>query len=100
MWAATVAALLLVIGAAAYGIVFLGKSKAPEKVAVPSLIGQTLQAANTALVKAGFQPDSNPGTTPGPCTDGVGPNVAPKPDKVCTQNPPAGSMQTKDTRVT
>jgi serine/threonine-protein kinase len=100
IWTAIVAVLLLVIGGAAYAIVLLGKSDKPAKVAVPTLVNQTVASANAALVKAGFQPDNNPGTSSGPCTDGSGPNTAVAAGKVCTQNPAAGSEQTKDTTIT
>jgi eukaryotic-like serine/threonine-protein kinase len=96
IWTAIVAVLLLVIGGAAYAIVLLGKSDKPTKVAVPSLIGQTIENANAALVKAGFQPDNNPGQTPGPC-QGSAPAIV---NRVCTQSPAAASMQTKDTAIT
>jgi serine/threonine-protein kinase len=98
IWTAIVVVLLLVIGAAAYAIVLLGKNDKPKKVAVPPLVGQTVQAANAALVKAGFQPDDTPQTTSGTCTGA--PNGKVKDGLVCTQDPPAGSMQTKDTVIT
>jgi eukaryotic-like serine/threonine-protein kinase len=96
MWIAIVAVLLLVIGGAAYAIVLLGKNDKPKTFAVPSLIGQSVETANAALVKAGFQPDNNPTQTSGPCQGSAPPSEG----KVCTQNPPAGSMQTKDTAIT
>jgi beta-lactam-binding protein with PASTA domain/predicted Ser/Thr protein kinase len=96
MWIAIVAVLLLVIGGAAYAIVLLGKNDKPTKVAVPSLVGQSIETANAALVKAGFQPDNNPTQTSGPCQGSAPPSEG----KVCTQNPAAGSMQTKDTAIT
>ena len=96
MWIAIVAVLLLVIGGAAYAIVLLGKNDKPKTFAVPSLIGQSIETANAALVKAGFQPDNNPGQTSGPCQS----SAPPSDGKVCTQNPAAGSMQTKDTAIT
>jgi eukaryotic-like serine/threonine-protein kinase len=98
IWTAVVVALLLVIGAAAYAIALLGKTDKPKTFAVPSLVGQTVTAANQALVKAGFQPDNQPGTTSQPCTGA--PNNIVHEGLVCTQEPAAGSMQTKDTVIT
>jgi eukaryotic-like serine/threonine-protein kinase len=98
IWTAVVVALLLVIGAAAYAIVLLGKNDKPKTFAVPQLVGQTVAAANQVLAKAGFQPDNQPGTTSGPCPGA--PNNRVREGLVCTQEPAAGSMQTKDTVIT
>jgi eukaryotic-like serine/threonine-protein kinase len=98
IWTAIVVVLLLVIGGAAYAIVLLGKNDKPKKVEVPLLLGQTVQAANATLVKLGFQPDSNPSQTSGSCPGA--PNGKVRDGLVCIQDPPAGSMQTKDTLIT
>jgi eukaryotic-like serine/threonine-protein kinase len=100
LWTAIVAALLLVIGVGAYAIVLLGKSDKPKTIQVPSLVGRTIEAANQALVQLGFAPDDNPGTTSGPCSDGAGPETAGVANKVCTQDPAAGTEHTKDTPIT
>ena len=100
LWTAIVAALLLVIGVGAYAIVLLGKSDKPKTIQVPSLVGRTIEAANQALTALGFQPDNDPGTTSGPCTDGAGPETPGVANKVCTQDPAAGTEQTKDTPIT
>ncbi len=97
IWTAVVAALLLLIGAGAYAIVFLGKSDKPKTVAVPTLVGLTVNAANDALRNAGFQPFSGtPETFGGPCPGAT--NLAQ--GRVCTQDPAAGSEQTKNTLIT
>jgi len=49
IWAAVVVALLLVIGAAAYAIVFLGKDSGTKTYAVPNVITQQVGPATTAL---------------------------------------------------
>jgi serine/threonine-protein kinase len=98
IWTAVVLALLLVIGAAAYAIALLGKNDKPKTFAVPQLVGQTVAAANQALIQAGFQPDNQPGTTSGPCPGA--PNSRVGEGLVCTQDPAAASMQTKDTVIT
>ncbi|HKF33630.1 MAG TPA: Stk1 family PASTA domain-containing Ser/Thr kinase [Jatrophihabitantaceae bacterium] len=98
IWTAVVLALLLVIGAAAYAIALLGKNDKPKTFAVPQLVGQTVAAANQALITAGFQPDDQPGTTSGPCPGA--PNNQVRDGLVCTQAPAAGSMQTKETAIT
>src|SRR5919198_137164 len=57
IWAAVVVALLLVIGAAAYAIVFLGKGDETQTVAVPgTLIGETAAQAEQDIKKAGLTP--------------------------------------------
>src|ERR1700761_7834234 len=54
IWAAVVVALLLVIGLGAYLIVRTSSSKT-EQIAMPSILGQTLAAAQNTLRTAGFQ---------------------------------------------
>ena len=101
IWVALVAALLLVIGGAAYAIVALGKSSTPKTYPVPNIIGQTVPAATLAFQKAGFLTIATPTTYGGPC--GANPAEAPQTvteGNVCTQNPAADSKQTKDTRIT
>jgi serine/threonine-protein kinase len=100
IWTAIVAVLLLVIGAAAYAIVLLGKDDKPKKVAVPTLVGLSVAAANQALSQAGFPVDNNPATSSGPCTDGVADNVIVAEKRVCTQSPAAGSHLPKNTPIT
>jgi serine/threonine-protein kinase len=100
IWVALVAALLLVIGGAAYAIVALSKADQPKTYPVPNLIGQTPEAARLALQRAGFVTIAQSTTSAGPC--GVDPAASPQavPEgRVCTQNPAADSKQPKDTRI-
>jgi beta-lactam-binding protein with PASTA domain len=96
IWAAVVVALLLVIGVAAYAIVFLGKDKASAKtVAVPSVIGQTEASATTALRNAGLTP-SKGAATGGPCAGGQ----TVQEGQICTLEPPAGHKVAQNSTVT
>jgi beta-lactam-binding protein with PASTA domain len=97
IWAAVVGALLLVIGAAAFAIVFLGKSDGAAKTfAIPQVVGQLPAAADDALRKAGLVPRRAAGTTAGPCDDGETVDKG----KVCTLQPKAGEKVKKGTAVT
>ncbi|MFN2563337.1 MAG: Stk1 family PASTA domain-containing Ser/Thr kinase [Jatrophihabitans sp.] len=83
IWAAVVIALLLVIGAAAYAIVFLGKdNNGTKSVAIPSVIGQTPEAADALIRQAKLQP-KNGGSTGGACDGGQKVDEG----KVCTVDP-------------
>jgi beta-lactam-binding protein with PASTA domain/predicted Ser/Thr protein kinase len=96
IWAAVVVALLLVIGAASYAIVFLGKDKGPTMVAVPSsLVNETPAAAEQQIRNAGLTPHKGTATS-GPCDQGqkVDPN------NVCTVKPAEGASVQKGTIVT
>jgi beta-lactam-binding protein with PASTA domain len=90
IWAAVVVALLLVIGAAAYAVVFIGRTDKVSTVNVPSLYGKTPQAASTQLQGLGFTPVVGPATN-GPC-DGNLPGLK---GQVCTQDPPSVDGTTK-----
>jgi eukaryotic-like serine/threonine-protein kinase len=101
IWVALVAALLLVVGGAAYAVVALGKSGNPKTIAVPNVIGQTPESARQTFLKAGFVTIATPSTYGGAC--GAQPDLEPQTvtdGHVCTQTPAAGSKQTKDTRIT
>lgn len=96
IWAAIVAALLLVIGAAAYAIVFLGKDNGPTKVAVPStLIGKTEDAAIAAIRQANLVPNKGDPVT-SDCDNGQ----PPQKDRVCQVRPQGGEQVAKGTTVT
>jgi serine/threonine-protein kinase len=96
IWAAVVVALLLVIGAAAYAIVFLGKdSNKTKTVAVPSLVGQTENAATTLIRQSKLVPRKGPATG-GACDGGQKVDTG----RVCTVNPPAGQEAKENSVVT
>jgi beta-lactam-binding protein with PASTA domain/predicted Ser/Thr protein kinase len=63
IWAAVVVALLLVIGVAAYAIVFLGNDNGPKTVAVPSIVGENQAAAEAAIKAANLQPQRGDATS-------------------------------------
>ena len=63
IWAAVVVALLLVIGVAAYAIVFLGNDNGPKTVAVPSIVGENQAAAEAAIKAAKLQPQRGDNTS-------------------------------------
>jgi eukaryotic-like serine/threonine-protein kinase len=57
IWAAVVVALLLVIGVAAYAIVFLGKDNGPSRVDVPTgLLGEKPTAVEQQITNASLKP--------------------------------------------
>jgi eukaryotic-like serine/threonine-protein kinase len=86
IWAAVVVALLIVIGVAAYAIVFLGHdSKSVKKAEVPTLVNLTTSAANQQLRQAGFVPRYG-GATSGTCDD----NQTVAKGRVCTVSPATG----------
>ncbi len=96
VWAAVVIALLIVIGVGAYAIVFLGKDdKSVQKVAVPSVVGQSPAAAIAALKKAGFGATSG-GATHGPCVH----NQQVSKGAVCTLTPSVGAKVQKGSTIT
>jgi eukaryotic-like serine/threonine-protein kinase len=84
IWAAVVIALLLVIGAGAYAIAFLGNDDAPKTFAVPNVAGQSEDAARQAL-SAHFKPVKGADTS-GACANGV----TGRKGFVCTIDPASG----------
>jgi eukaryotic-like serine/threonine-protein kinase len=97
IWASVVAALLIVIVLVAY-LVLRNTDNTPEQVAVPSLVGKTVDQANNALRQAGFQVVANPATSNGPCGDGG--EVTPQEGNVCTQDVPAGTRKDEGSAIT
>jgi eukaryotic-like serine/threonine-protein kinase len=96
IWAAVVVALLLVIGAGAYAIVFLGKDSGPTKVAVPStLIGKTEDAAIAAIRQANLVPNKGDPVS-SDCDNGQ----PPQKDRVCQVSPQGGEQVAKGSTVT
>ncbi|WP_375477993.1 Stk1 family PASTA domain-containing Ser/Thr kinase [uncultured Jatrophihabitans sp.] len=94
IWAAVVIALLLVIGAGAYAIAFLGKDSAPKTYAVPDVIGQSPGGADAAL-RTRFTPVRGAPTN-GPCFD----NQKVQPGLVCVVEPNPGEKLKDGTTVT
>jgi eukaryotic-like serine/threonine-protein kinase len=92
IWAAVVVILLIVIGVAAYAIVRTS-SQTTKMVAVPSIVGQTQDAAVNSLRAAGL----NPGNITSASTGCASQN--PTVGTVCTQQFAGGSMQAKGTSV-
>jgi beta-lactam-binding protein with PASTA domain/predicted Ser/Thr protein kinase len=87
IWAAVVVALLLVIGVAAYAIVFLGKDNTATKtVAVPTVVGQIPSAAENAIKQAGLTPQKG-ADTGGACAQGQQVDKG----RVCTVQPGEGA---------
>jgi serine/threonine-protein kinase len=68
IWAAVVLALLIVIGVASYLIVHFGSNNGPKLVAIPSVVGQSKQAADNTIRNANLKPRQGPDTH-GPCAD-------------------------------
>ncbi len=99
IWAGVVAALLIVIAVAAYAIVRSGGSDSPKRAGVPALIGQTPDAAASALRQAGFLPGT-PTNYSGICGDPPTVSAPQSEGKVCTQQFGAGSLQNKGTTIT
>jgi eukaryotic-like serine/threonine-protein kinase len=97
VWVAVVVALLIVIGAAAFAIVKLGGdgSSGPKQVAVPSIVGQSEDAAKAALVQAGLKAVKGSDTS-STCTGGQSP-VA---DHVCIVSPAPGEQVDEKSTVT
>jgi serine/threonine-protein kinase len=95
IWAAVVAALLIVIGVASYLILDLGKSSGPKLVAIPSIVGQTPQAAENAIQNVKLKPRHGADTS-GPCNDGQ----AGRKGFVCTVEPAEGANVQQGTAVT
>ncbi|HKC26527.1 MAG TPA: Stk1 family PASTA domain-containing Ser/Thr kinase [Jatrophihabitans sp.] len=96
IWAAVVVALLIVIGAASYAIVFLGKDKGPTMVVVPrSVIGEPAAAAEQDIRSAGLVPKAGPATS-GPCDN----NQKVDQSQVCTVKPAAGASVQQGSIVT
>jgi serine/threonine-protein kinase len=97
IWAAVVLALLLVIGAAAYAIVFLGNDNVTATVAVPSgLVGELPQQAEQDISKAGLKPVQGTPDVTGNCDGGHTPDVG----HVCQVRPQQGEQVDKGTTVT
>jgi serine/threonine-protein kinase len=82
IWAAVVIALLIVIGVASYLIVHFGSNGGPKLVAVPSVVGQSKQAADNTIRNANLKPRQG-ADTHGPCADGQ----AGRKGFVCTVEP-------------
>jgi len=93
IWALVVVALLLVIGAAAYAIVFLGKDSGPKSYKVPSVVGQTEDFARTQL-KQHFTPVKGSDTS---ATCFGGQQV--KEGLVCTLDPAPGAEAKEGSKV-
>ena len=102
LWAALVAALLLVIGGGAWAIWALSGSDSPTKAAVPNVIGMNPAQANAAIASRKFTPPTGTPQTASKC--GVNPDTqpiaSPTEGTVCTQSPPANSQQNEGTTVT
>jgi eukaryotic-like serine/threonine-protein kinase len=99
IWAAVVAALLLVIGVSAYAIVRASGSGKPARVGMPAIIGETPAAADAALRQAGLIPGT-PTNSSGECGDPPEASVPQTAGTVCTQQYGAGSMQLKNSTIT
>jgi beta-lactam-binding protein with PASTA domain/predicted Ser/Thr protein kinase len=102
LWVALVAALLLVIGGAAWAIWALSGSGSPKKQAVPNIIGMNPAQANAAIASRKFTP---PTGTPQPASKcGVNPDTQPIANPaegaVCTQSPAPDTQQTEGTTIT
>jgi serine/threonine-protein kinase len=88
VWAAVVIALLLVIGAAAYAIAFLGgDNNKTKQTAIPDVIGQKPTTA-TRLFAAHHLRLTSGNPTSGPCANGVGG----KEGAICTLTPAVNTM--------
>ena len=102
LWAALVAALLLVIGGGAWAIWALSGSDSPTKAAVPNVIGMNPAQANAAIASRKFTPPTGTPQTASKC--GVNPDTqpiaSPTEGTVCTQSPPPNSQQNEGTTVT
>jgi serine/threonine-protein kinase len=95
IWAAVVAALLIVIGVASYLILDLGKSGGPKLVAVPSIIGQSPTAAESAIQNANLKPRRGADVS-GRCAG----NQAGRKGFVCTVEPVEGANVQEGSTVT
>jgi serine/threonine-protein kinase len=96
IWAAVVIALLLVIGVAAYAIVFLGKdSNSTKTVTVPTVVGQKPTQAELQITNAHLHP-SRGSDTNGPCANGQ----AGVKGTVCTLEPAEGEKVKDGSTVT
>jgi serine/threonine-protein kinase len=93
IWAAVVVALLIVIGVAAYAIVFLGNGDSTKTVAIPPLVGKTAAEADSAIKAAGLMPQEGDSTN-GPCAQ----NQTVTKNQVCTVSPAEG-VKVKDGSV-
>jgi serine/threonine-protein kinase len=102
LWAALVAALLLVIGGGAWAIWALSGSDSPTKAAVPNVIGMNPAQANAAIASRKFTPPTGTPRTASKC--GVNPDTqpiaSPTVGTVCTQSPPPNSQQNEGTTIT
>ena len=95
IWAAVVLALLVVIGVASYLIVHFGSNNGPKLVSVPSVVGQSKQAAETTIRNANLKPRQGPDTH-GPCAD----SQQGRKGFVCTVEPNEGTNEQVGTVVT
>ena len=98
VWAAVVIALLLVIGLTGFLISRVGDGGGSQQVTLQSVVGQTPQAAASALRKQGFQPVKGPDSV-GPCRDQTG-EVQVQEGNVCLTTPAPGAQVAKGSAVT
>jgi len=102
LWVALVAALLLVIGGAAWAIWALSGSESPKKQAVPNIIGMNPAQANAAIASRKFTPPTGTPQSASKC--GVNPDTQPITNPaegaVCTQSPAPDSQQNEGTTIT
>jgi len=97
IWAAIVAALVLVIGGG-LAVILLSRDSGSDKVDVPTdLQGLTVAQASAALKDAGLTLAADPKSTTGPCTDT---SQTPEVGRVCTISPVPGSSVKKGSEVT
>ena len=89
LWAALVAALLLVIGGGAWAIWALSGSDSPTKAAVPNVIGMNPAQANAAIASRKFTPPTGTPQVASKC--GVNPDTQPiaSPDRGHRMHPVA-----------
>ena len=96
MWAAIVAALLLVIGGAVAAVLLIGKSDNVKQVVIPqSIVGQLPAAASDTLRNLGFNPVQGSDTN-GPCVGGATVDKG----KVCLSDPAPNTKANKGATVT
>jgi serine/threonine-protein kinase len=95
IWAAVVAALLIVIGVASYLILDLGKGGGTKLVSIPTIVGQTPQAAESAIQNAKLKPRRGADVS-GQCAD----NQAGRKGFVCTVEPVEGTNVQQGSTVT
>ena len=94
VWIAVVLALILVVGAAVFAIVATNRNSTPKTFAIPSIVNQTPAVATSLLRSQGFTniADGGPASA---CSTPVTTE-----GNICTQDPAAQSLHTKDTKIT